>query len=385
MSVIVVGAGVVGLAAAWRLASRGVDVVVVDPDPGHGASHAAAGMLAPMSEVQYGETPLLDLCLESNHRWTRFALDLEAAAGTTVGYRREGTVAVAFDADDRAALRELEDYQRGLGLTVETLTGRDCRRLEPLLSPAVAGGSLVREDTSVDNRRLVAALLEAGRRSGARMVRDAVERLETSGGQVSGVRLTSGEEIAASTVVLAAGAHAQALAATVDVHLPVRPVKGEILRLRAPRHLDPVITRTVRATVVGRPVYLVPRSYGEVVVGATSYEQGFDTTVSAGGVHQLLHDARAVVPAVDELELVESIAQLRPGTPDNAPLVGETSVSGLVVATGHYRSGILLAPVTSDAVVDLVTTGRVDSDIAPFTPARFAPDRTAREEAATWT
>ena len=371
MDVVVVGGGVIGLAVAWRLSQRGLQVTVVDPDPTGGASHAAAGMLAPVTELHYGEETLLALNLESNRRWPEFAAELESASGLTCGYRREGTVAVALDAGDRAVLSELVAYQQSLGLSVELLTGRQVRALEPMLAPAVCAGTLVAHDRSVDNRRLRAALLATCLRSGVQLVREPALAVEVTAGQADGVRLGSGDVVTGDCVVVAAGVESASLGGIPAGAVPVRPVKGQILRLRVPDHLRPLPIHTVRATVVGKPVYLVPRADGELVIGATSEELGFDTSVTAGAVHRLLRDARAVVPAVDELELVETLARLRPCTPDNAPLIGETAVPGLVAATGHYRNGMLLTPVTADLIADLVTGGVTPSIAEPFSPRRF--------------
>lgn len=368
--VVVIGGGAVGLAIAWRLSRRGAPVTLVDPAPGQGASHAAGGMLAPVSELHHGEERLLELNLESNRCWPAFVDELEKASGVECCYRTEGTMSVALDAGDRAALSDLADHQRRLGLAVQRLSGRECRRVESLLSPDVTAGLRVDEDKSVDNRRFVAALLEACRRGGVLLVLDRATAVTAAGGRVSGVRLTSGDVLAADTVVLAAGVATPDVAGVPTAEVPVRPVKGVILRLRVPAHLAPLLTRTVRGLVGGHPVYLVPRVEGELVVGATSSEQS-DTIVSAGAVYRLLRDARAVVPAVDEFELVEAIARLRPGTPDNAPILGPTSLPGLVVATGHYRNGILLTPVTADAMVSLVLDGSLPPVAEPFGPHRF--------------
>lgn len=350
--VAVVGGGAIGLSCAWRAAQRGLGVTVVDPAPGSGASHVAAGMLCPVTEVHYGEEPLLGLALESARRWPAFAAEIEAASGVGTGYRTDGTLAVAFDDDDLRALEELLRFQQSLGLAVERLRSRDCRALEPQLSPRVRGGLLVSGDHQVDNRRLVSALLEACRRSGVTFEARSVERLE---------------DVRADRVVLAAGSWSAALD---DV--PVRPVKGQILRLRFDPS-DPPLTRNVRGIAEGRSVYLVPRGDGELVVGATVEEQGFDTAVTAGAVHDLLRAATDLVPGVAELELVETIAGLRPGTPDNAPVIGVSPRHPRVVyATGHYRNGILLTPVTAEAVASMLAGEGVPAVVAPFGVERFA-------------
>jgi glycine oxidase len=369
--VAIVGGGLIGLAVAWRVASRGLTVSVIDPAPVSAASRAAAGMLAPVSEVTYGEEPLLRFSIESLRRYPGFAAELEAATGHDIGLRRDGTLIIATDAGDRGMLAELHAFQERLGLSATMLTSRECRALEPTLSPVVRCGLLVDGDHSIDNRRLAAALLIAARSAGVSIVRHRVRSVTVIDGQVRGV-LTDAGAVSAGTVVLAAGPWSPLIDGIPAADRPpVRPVKGEILRLRA-RHQVPIPSRSIRGFVNGQSVYVVTRSDGEVVIGATMTERGFDTTVRAGAVHDLLRDARTLVPGVDELDLVESLAALRPGSPDNAPMIGRTHTDGLIVATGHHRNGVLLTPLTADLVADLVTGTATDPDLAAtVSPGRF--------------
>lgn len=373
--VVVVGGGVIGLAVAWRAAGRGLTVAVVDPTPGQGASRAAAGMLAPVTELRYGEQPLLALSLAAARGYPSFVAELEQASGCSCGYRRCGTLAVALDADDRAELRDLHEFQRSLDLTAQWLSGRECRRTEPMLAPSVTGGLLVEGDHQVDGRRLTAALLVAADRAGV-VVHRSSAAVMVRAGRVTGVRLSDGSVLAAGTVVLAAGCWSGRVAGLPAEALPpVRPVKGQILRLSMPPDATPVLGRTVRGSTRGSHVYLVPRENGELVVGATSEELGFDTRVTAGGVYELLRDAHDLVPGVTELPLTETHAGLRPGSPDNAPILGLGALPGLVLATGHHRNGILLAGVTADAVAELLVTGVLPDLVTPFTPDRFTTAR----------
>jgi glycine oxidase len=363
----VVGGGVIGLGIAWRAAVAGLSVTVVDDAPGRGASWAAAGMLAPVTEVHYGERPLLGLNLAAAARWPGFAAEVEEAAGRPVGYRPAGTLAVARDADDNAALEDLYRFQLRCGLEVERLRSRECRQLEPGLASSVRGGVLAAGDHQVDNRALVEALLVACRRAGVRMVTGRVAELTVAGDRLTGV-VVGGETLPAGVVVLAAGCWSGGFGGVAAEALPpVRPVKGQLLYLRGPAD-QPLCQRNIR----GLEVYVVPRTDGRVVVGATVEEQGFDTRVTAGAVGDLLRAALELLPDVAELELLETVVGLRPGSPDNAPMLGPAGPEGLVVATGHYRNGILLAPVTADAVAELLATGKVPELIAPFTPGRFA-------------
>ncbi|MET8541506.1 glycine oxidase ThiO [Kitasatospora sp. NPDC004799] len=383
--VLVIGGGIVGLAVAWRAAQRGLrNVIVVDPAPGGGAARVAAGMLAPVTELQYGEEPLLRLGMASNERYAAFAAELtEASGGQDTGYRRCGTLAVALDSDDRAELRELHDFHRRLGLDSTWLTGREARKLEPMLAPGVRGGLHVAEDHQVDGRRLLDALLLACERAGVTVHRAEAVELLVEHDRATGARLSTGERVTAEQVVLAAGPHSHRLPGLPEGVLPaIRPVKGQVLRLRVPDAYRPFLSRNVRAVVRGQHLYLVPRENGELVVGATTEEQGYDTTVTAGGVYELLRDAHELVPGITELPLLETSAGLRPGSPDNAPLLGPTALPGLVAATGHYRNGVLLTPVTADLVSAYLATGEVPDLARPFAPTRFSPDHSTTKASA---
>ncbi|WP_200308946.1 glycine oxidase ThiO [Streptomyces adelaidensis] len=370
--VLVVGGGIIGLVTAWRAAQRGFATAVVDPEPGGGAARVAAGMLAAVTELHYGEQTLLGLNLESARRYPEFAAELTEATGLDLGYRRSGTLAVALDADDRAHLRDLHALQRRSGLASEWLNGRECRRLEPMLAPGVRGGLRVDGDHQIDPRRLSRALLAACERAGVVFHRAWAEELSVIRGRAAGVRTADGDRLAAGQVVLAAGSLSGRLAGVPDDVLPpVRPVKGQVLRLTVPKRYAPFLSRTVRAVVRGSHVYLVPRENGELVVGATSEEQGWDTTVTAGGVYELLRDAHELVPGLTELPLTETRAGLRPASPDNAPLLGPTALDGLLLATGHYRNGVLLTPVTGDVMAHVLTAGELPEEARDFTPLRF--------------
>ncbi len=371
--VIVIGGGAIGLAAAWRLAQGGLAVTVCDPVPGTRATHASAGMLAPVTEAHYGEDRLLALNLAGAGRWAAFARELETETGRSVGYRTCGSLLVALDADDGRVLEDLGTYLGRLGLEAEELTGSQARGVEPALAPGVRRGLRVVGDHQADNRLLVVALLAALADRGVELVGQSVRRVTVDNGAVQGVELDDGTPLEAERVLLAAGAWSAAVEGIPpDARPPVRPVKGQILRVQGPTD-RPVLAGNVRGLVRGRSLYLVPRASGRIVVGATVEEQGFDTTVTVEGIHQLLHDAAVLVPGLLDLELAELGAGLRPGSPDNAPVIGPTTVAGLVVATGHHRNGILLTPVTADAVTGLFGVGPAVPEIAGFGPERFAP------------
>ncbi|WP_435252328.1 glycine oxidase ThiO [Streptomyces tendae] len=373
--VLVVGGGIIGLVTAWRAARRGLVTALVDPEPGGGAAQVAAGMLAAVTELHYGEETLLALNLASARRYPEFAAELTELTGHDLGYRRCGTLAVALDADDRAHLRELHALQQRSGLESEWLSGRECRRLEPMLAPGVRGGLRVDGDHQIDPRRLAHALLAACEREGVVLHREWAERLTVGHGErATGVVTADETALEAGQVVLAGGSLSGRLTGVPEAVLPpVRPVKGQVLRLAMPRTGvgAPLLNRTVRAVVRGNHVYLVPRESGELVVGATSEELGWDTTVTAGGVYELLRDAHELVPGITELPLTETRAGLRPGSPDNAPLLGRTDLDGLLLATGHYRNGVLLTPVTGDVMADVLTGGELPEEARPFSPRRF--------------
>lgn len=369
---VIVGGGLIGLATAWRAARRGMSVAVIDPDPGSGTAGVAAGMVAPVSEATHTEEPLVRLGRASAERYPSFVAELEEATGQDVGYSTEGTLKVAFDTDDLAVLDDVRAFQVSLGMAAQRLTSRECRRLEPMLAPAVRGGVLSGGDHSIDPRRLGPALLQAAQAAGATMIRQRADRLlrgDGTGGAATGALLGDGSTLHAPWVVLAAGCWSHQLdGVPPGIVPPVRPIKGQVLRLRTPH---PFIRRNVRGIVRGSPVYAVPRADGEIVLGATTEELGYDTRVTAGGVWQLLRDGHDLLPGITELELTETGVGLRPGSPDNAPMLGPTGLPGLALASGHYRHGVLLTPVTADAMAEMLATGEVPPVAAPFSPHRF--------------
>jgi glycine oxidase len=370
---VVVGAGAVGAAVAWA-AARGRladEVVLVDPDPGSGASRVAGGMLAPITEAWPGEQEVLELGAASLARWPAFAEAVAADAGTPVGLRTEGTLQVATDAADVADLDRVVEHLRAWGRDVERLSGREARRREPALGPAVRAGLAVPDDLAVDNRALLTALTAAGRARGVLTRRQRVSRVLDDGARVTGVELPDGV-LEAARVVVAAGAWSSALHPVLADR--VRPVKGEILRVRARRSSLPPPVRTVRAAVSGRPVYAVPRDDRRMVVGATQYEAGFDPDVLVGGVRDLIADVERVLPGIADYALEETAASFRPGTDDNLPLLGPVGPSGLVAATGHGRNGMLLVAVTVDAVTAVLRGEPLPDAARPAAADRWAPD-----------
>ncbi len=365
--VVIVGAGVIGLGIAWRLAQRGAAVVVFDQGAaGAGASHAAAGMLASCAEAEPGEEALVALGRLSQSLWPAFTAELEQATGLSIDLRHEGTLVVALTADDQARLRHQLQFQKSLGLPLEWISAAETRQREPHLA-GVAGAVFSPEDHQVDNRKLVAALRSAAAAAGA-VIREhaAVERIVATQGRAAGIRLGDGADVAADVVVVAAGAWSRSIGGVPpEMRPPVRPVKGQMLALRMDA---PLVSHVVWAP----NVYLVPRRDGRLILGGTVEEKGFDATLTAGGVLALLEAAWRVLPAIEELPIEETWVGHRPGSRDDAPILGPSPITGLVYATGHYRNGILLAPITADAIARLVLDGEVDPAIRPFGIARFA-------------
>ncbi|WP_412541524.1 FAD-dependent oxidoreductase [Longispora sp. K20-0274] len=373
MRIAVQGAGIIGLSIAWRALSAGLDVTVYDDDPARGASNVAAGMLAPVAEAYFGEADLLRLSLASAARWPEFAASLGE-----VGYRDDGTLLVGRTGDDLRELARLFQLYTEWELPAEKV---DPRALEPALTPRLRGGLLTPGDHQVDPRRVLAALRErvpvraeapagvdvtvvatgawTGRPGGA------------TAGSAPGVGAAAGDPAAAGGGAAgpggAAGSGGAAAFGGAAAGLPVRPVHGEVLRLRG----KPSIRHVIRGYIDGKYVYIVPRRDGEVVVGATTAERGFSTRVTAEGVRDLLDTAIEVLPELADYELVEARAGLRPGTPDNAPLIGWLDDHTLA-ATGHYRHGVLLGPITAEVVTALLLRQEPAVDLAPFAPGRFS-------------
>lgn len=368
---LVVGAGIIGLAIGRELAVAGASVAIVDrgPVPGPDATDVAAGMLAPVGELDFGEPELLRMNLASASMYPELCEVLTEETGIETGYRRSGGLHVAPDADEAAVHRRMLELQVESGLDSRWLGPGEARELEPALSPSIHGAVFATEDGSVDPRLLAGALEESARRAGAVVLRGVeVESLIEEAGRVEGVLLADGSRLRAGDTVVACGAESGRLAwLEPDLRPPVRPVKGQVVEL-AGDPTEPVCERAV----VSERVYVVPRPDGRVIVGATVEERGWDRSVTAGGIHELLREAYRVLPETGELEFLRASAGFRPGTPDNLPIVGRAARRGLALATGHYRNGVLLAALTGRAVASMLSSGH---DQAPqmegADPARF--------------
>jgi glycine oxidase len=366
--VLIVGGGTIGLGIGFELVRRGTPVTIFERDEaGRGTSYQAAGMLAPDAEIEFEELELYDLNRESLRRWPAFAERVENASGQSVDYRDEGTLIVADDRDAAEALERLYEFQQEQGLDVEWLTGEEAREIEPFVAPRLSAAVFAPSDHQVDNRRLVEALRTAFEAEGGTLHEDTPVEAVVPDAETPAVRTADGKRVAADRVVVAAGVWSRELdGLTPDATPPVRPVKGQMIQLRRKRPFD------LQHVVRGPEAYLAPKSDGRIVMGATSEEMGFDTTVTAGGLYDLLEGGWEVVPGIRDLPVDETWAGLRPASRDHAPLLGETTAPGVLMATGHYRHGILLTPITAEEMARLIRTGETSDWVQPFSPLRFS-------------
>jgi glycine oxidase len=370
---VIVGGGIIGLAIAWRARQQGISVLVLERgEIGGGASPVAAGMIAPVSEVEFGETArrLLDLTLRSAGLWPAFAAELQDVTGIDVGFRCTGTLMVARDTDEARELERQLAFRESLGVRALRLRPSEAREREPALAPTVRLALEAPDDHSLDPRRALRAVQLACERSGVQIeehVPASAPALDAAGERVEGVRLADGQLRHAGQVVLASGAWSGALdGVPEDARVPVRPVKGQILRLRDPAGPG-LLCRAVRC----QGAYLVPRDDGSYALGATVEERGFELDATAGAAYELLRAAYELVPGISELHLEEICVGLRPGTPDNAPIIGRGALEGLSWATGHYRHGIMLAPLTAELVAATLTGADADPSLQVCDPCRF--------------
>lgn len=372
--VLIVGAGAIGLGIGWTLARQGTPVALFDRGtPGRAASWKAGGMLTPDAELQFEEPELYRLNRESLRRWPDFVETLEAETGIDLGFRTEGTLTVAPDEDSAAAMERVYRFQQKVGADVERLSGAEARDREPFLAPHVAG-AVYTDDAQVDNRALVRALAEGIRHHGGTIHTERPIDAVDPDSERPAVVTADGERIEGRRVIVAAGAWSRQIEG-LDVALrpPVRPVKGQIIEMESSRAFD------LRHVVRGPDAYLVPKADGRLLVGATSEEKGFERDVTGGGLYELLEGAIELVPGIRELPVYDNGVGLRPGTRDNAPILGPAGPPGVVYATGHYRHGILLTPVTAQEVAHLVHTDTVSEWLEPFLPSRFADSASVRE------
>ncbi len=365
--VLIIGGGIIGLSVGWLLARRKERVLILERGgTGQESSWAAAGMLSPLCELEVDGEEVYQLGLASLRLYPDFVRELEAASGERVGFRNEGTLQVALDADERQQLERIFKRQQGQRDQVRWLSGEEAQMCEDGLSPRVVAGIKV-DDYQVDNRRLMATLRRAFLSAGGELREHCeVQELLPQGDEAPAVQV-EGEVLLGKQVLLAAGCWSRMIKGVDSlVDLPVRPIKGQMLCLRAPQHEIP--KRVLHGVRYG--YCLVPREDGRVLIGASVEERGFDKQSSAGVLFDLLREARRIFPRVDEWPLEEVWAGLRPGSRDNAPIVGRIA-PGFFVATGHYRNGILNAPITAHSLVSLMLDNECPSVIKPFSATRF--------------
>ena len=366
--IVIVGGGTIGLAIGWEVAKAGADVVLFERgEAGRGTSWLAAGMLAPDAEIGFEEVALYRLSRESLRRWPAFARALERATGQRVDYRDDGTLVVADDRDSAEALRRLYRFQKEQGLDVQWLTGAEALETEPFLAPRLAAAVFAPGDHQVDNRRLLGALRAAFLEAGGDLREGTSVQALIPDAQRPAVVLEGSARVEARAVVVAAGVWSGGLEGLEPAaRPPVRPVKGQMIELRMEQPFG------LRHVVRGPDAYLAPKSDGRLLVGATTEEMGFDTRVTAGGLYAILEGAWQVVPGIYDLPVADTWAGLRPGSRDHAPLLGCSAAPGILFATGHYRHGVLLTPVTAQEVARLVLTGETSAWLEPFSPRRFS-------------
>lgn len=364
---LIVGGGTIGLALGWTLARRGAAVTLIERGrAGRGTSWQAAGMLAPDAEIGFEELDLYRLSRESLRRWPAFVDALESAADMPVDYRDDGTLIVADDPDSEEALRRLYDFQQEHGLNVTWCSGAEAREIEPFLAPRLAAAIHAPMDHQVDNRLLVDALRTAFKKAGGTLHEHTEVEAIHPDKDAPRIRLTDGNVLTGQAVVVAAGVWSRELEGWTPEHTPsVRPVKGQMLQCAMQGAFE--LSHVIR----GPDAYLAPKSNGRLVIGATSEERGFDTTVTAGGLYDILEGAWEVVPGIYDLPVDETWAGLRPASRDHAPLLGPSGDPGIWCATGHYRHGILLTPITAQEMARQLLDGETSDWIEPFLPSRL--------------
>jgi glycine oxidase len=363
-NVVIVGGGIMGCAAAWQLARRGASVTVLERSvPGAEASSAAAGILGAQLEAS-GPGAMAELALESRKLYPRWSKALAEETGIDVGYRKCGILRVALDAAGAKKLSEEAIWQRRQGQEAPRIGGKRARAIEPALARGVAGGVHFAEDGRIDPPLLLRALHIAAARAGASFRTGAyVRRVLIESGRARGVLLEDGQSIGGDAVVVAAGSWTTLVEGVPLRSDAVRPARGQIVELASSQPL-------LRGVVFGPRCYLVPRDDGRTLVGSTLEFVGYRRGVTAGAVRDLLDAAIELVPALAEAALSGTWSSFRPYTEDHRPLIGPTQVPGLALATGHYRNGILLAPITAEIVARTLLGGRSPIDLSPFDPAR---------------
>ncbi len=368
MKVGIIGAGIIGLSIGWYLSKEGIDVTIFEKnEAGKGATWASAGMLAARSEIEPGEEYLLQLLIDSKNLWPSFAEELIQESKIDIGYRKEGTILIALDYDDASKLKSHYNYLKKIGIDVEILSSEKILEIEPFLNPNLIMGLYSKEDHQVDNRLVTLALKEAFIKSGGILKeRTEVKKVVITNDEIEGI-IAKDEFYKFDFVILSAGAWSP-LIEGIPKHVipPVRPVKGQALSIQ----MDPS-NPIIKHVIWGPEAYLVPKNDGRLVVGATVEEVGFDNNITVSAVYSLLKACWEMVPSISEFPIKEIWSGFRPGSRDDAPILGPTRIKGLIMATGHHRNGILLAPITAKGITEFIVKGVLPSYIKRFTLDRF--------------
>jgi glycine oxidase len=361
--VVIAGGGLIGGTIAFELARAGLDVALFDRQaPGEGSSWAAAGILSPAPE-NAGMISTVPLGRASLRLYPKLVAAVEEISGQNVGFRARGTLEALFSTDAQEKLSTIIALHHGLGLRAEPVRADDAREMEPALSPEVEAAVFRPDEACVDNRALTKAVLEAAERSGAKIFAGSnVQSIANDGGRCSGV-MVNGEKVESRWTVIAAGCCSAEIEGAAD-YAPVRPAKGQMIALRA-------ANLSIERVLWSDGVYLVPRNDGRIIAGATVEYVGFEKNVTVGGLQKILTAALQLAPGLTDAQMEETWAGLRPDAPDHLPIVGPTDLDGLLIATGHFRSGILLAPITAKLIREWITTQNVSLDWVRFSPMRF--------------
>jgi len=362
---IVVGGGVIGCSIALRLAEAGLKIAIIERGRiGCEASRAAAGMLSPQASAQ-GPSPFFDLCMESRKLYPEWVARISELSGIDPEYQDSGTLNVALDQAAQSDIGKWSTWQIDAGLAAEKLSAQDLHAIEPAVTEQAVGAVLLPDDHQVENRRLMDALDVAVRRAGIDLIEGrAVDGLQTKEGRATGV-ISSGDVLNAGVVILAAGCWSGSLFRDAGLEIPMVPARGQILAIKAERTLFSHVIHS-------GDCYLVPRRDNRIVIGSTVEYAGFRKATTAGGLHSLLRAAIGVAPCLETLDVVETWCGLRPDTPDHLPVLGPSAIDNLYLATGHFRNGILLAPITAEILAKCVIEGSTPREISWFGAARFS-------------
>ncbi|MCI0717210.1 MAG: glycine oxidase ThiO [Chlorobi bacterium] len=364
---IIIGGGIIGLSLGWQLVRRGADVEILERSKaGKSSSWAAAGMLAPQAEMGFEDIELFYLCRKSLEMYPRFLEELYNDSCIKAEYDKCGAIMPAFDRDDSERIRRLFDFREKIGLPVQWLTGSEAREIEPYLSPKCTFAVWMPEDGQIDNRKLLETLRTAFINAGGKLYEDhLVERINIKNGKAIGVHI-HGIDIEADKIIVCAGSWSKMIEGIPEeAQPPVRPVKGQAISLIMDDTCK--VTHAVRAP----DAYLVPKKDGRLIVGASVEEMGFDEKPTAGEIFRILERAWEAVPSIYDLKIQSIDVGLRPGSRDHEPIIGDSDIEGLYFATGHYRNGILLTPVTAYELAEWIISGNKSETLARFNISRF--------------